>query len=155
MKKTKLYYLILVLSIIWILGFSFPFFIKFSDSLNVYLPILKLIYSPVCHQLIERSFLIDNAYFFVCSRCTGIYVGVFFSLLFLMIYEKEIKIISKIFLFSLSILITDIIFYNIGFYNYNKIVAFSTGFFAGFTILLYIFPSVKNLIIIKKTLYDE
>jgi len=38
-------------------------------------------FSTICHQLPERSFFIDGHKLGVCSRCTGIYGGFFFTLL--------------------------------------------------------------------------
>jgi uncharacterized membrane protein len=31
----------------------------------------------ICHRIPERTFKINNRYFPVCSRCTGIYIGFF------------------------------------------------------------------------------
>src|SRR4030095_118121 len=33
------------------------------------------IFSPVCHQLPERSFMLAGHKFAVCARCTGLYAG--------------------------------------------------------------------------------
>ena len=38
-------------------------------------------FGSICHQLPERSFFIDGHKLAVCSRCTGIYGGFFFTLL--------------------------------------------------------------------------
>ena len=38
-------------------------------------PILRFAYSPLCHQLPERSFEIDSRPAAVCARCTGLYLG--------------------------------------------------------------------------------
>ncbi|HEX5887088.1 MAG TPA: DUF2085 domain-containing protein [Pyrinomonadaceae bacterium] len=38
-------------------------------------------FATICHQLPERSYFIDGHKLAVCSRCTGIYAGFFFTLL--------------------------------------------------------------------------
>lgn len=142
-------YLIPFILIFWIVGFSFPILINISNTLIVYLPLIKLVYSPVCHQIPERSFEINNLNFFVCIRCTGIYIGVFVSYLFLLISKVEPSFSKKLFLSSIILMAFDVLLYSIGVYNYNKITASLTGFFAGFTLILFIFPIIKNYFIKK------
>lgn len=36
-----------------------------------------LLFSPICHQIPERSFAVAGLAFAVCHRCTGIYIGLF------------------------------------------------------------------------------
>ncbi|WP_458455685.1 DUF2085 domain-containing protein [Methanobrevibacter sp.] len=43
----------------------------------------------ICHRLPERSFFFKGRQFPVCSRCTGIYIGFFISILF-----KYLKLFS-------------------------------------------------------------
>lgn len=44
--------------------------------------------SAVCHQMAERSFQLNGYVFPVCARCTGIYLGVFFSLCFFLFAKR-------------------------------------------------------------------
>ncbi len=39
----------------------------------------------ICHKLSERSLFIDGNFLPLCARCTGIYIGVFLSFLFIYI----------------------------------------------------------------------
>jgi uncharacterized membrane protein len=39
--------------------------------------LLYLIFSPVCHQLPQRSFVLQGYSWAVCHRCAGIYFGLF------------------------------------------------------------------------------
>lgn len=43
---------------------------------------LYLFFSPICHQLPERSFFLLNHQLPVCARCTGIYYGAFLGSFF-------------------------------------------------------------------------
>ena len=43
---------------------------------------LKVLSKLSCHQIPERSFNIRGRYFPICSRCTGLYLGVFLYLIF-------------------------------------------------------------------------
>lgn len=142
-------YLIPFILILWIIGFTFPVLINFSNHLIVYLPFIKLIYSPVCHQIPERSFEINNLNFLVCIRCTGIYLGIFVTYFFLLISNFEFNLSKKLFLFSVFVMAIDVLLYSTGVYNYNKIIAFLTGIFAGITLILFIFPIIKNYFIKK------
>lgn len=45
--------------------------------------ILFFVGRAICHQLEDRSFVIDNKVLPLCARCTGIYLGIFSSLLFI------------------------------------------------------------------------
>lgn len=50
--------------------------------------IFDFIGSAVCHQMAERSFILDGMKFPVCARCTGIYSGIFFSMIFFLIFGR-------------------------------------------------------------------
>ena len=43
---------------------------------------LKVLSKLSCHQIPERTFNIRGRYFPVCARCTGLYLGVFFYLIY-------------------------------------------------------------------------
>lgn len=42
----------------------------------------------ICHQLEERSFIINNMVMPICARCTGIYIGIFSALIYIMITKR-------------------------------------------------------------------
>ncbi|RBW68947.1 DUF2085 domain-containing protein [Bacillus taeanensis] len=42
----------------------------------------------ICHQLPERTFLINNSYLPLCARDTGILIGLFSTLLYLCLFKK-------------------------------------------------------------------
>jgi uncharacterized membrane protein len=86
---------------------------------------------------------------FVCIRCTGIYLGaLLFS--FILIFSKTLKVGRGLFLASLSAMISDIILYSTGIFNYSKYFAFMTGFFFGSIAFLYIFNILENEFFVKE-----
>ena len=48
---------------------------------NMYLALLKFGANAGCHQLPERSFIINGYQFPVCARCTGVLIGYIICLL--------------------------------------------------------------------------
>jgi uncharacterized membrane protein len=79
--------LIIILGLsLWILGIILTPLLAASE-----IPALKkaasftyFIYKPVCHQMPERSFLIDGFHFAVCIRCFAFYLGgLFISIIYL------------------------------------------------------------------------
>lgn len=51
---------------------------------------LDAVGAAVCHRLPERSFFWDGRQMPLCARCTGLYIGVFFSFCFF-IWKKRLK----------------------------------------------------------------
>lgn len=141
----KLLRLILfVLAFVWLLGivnycFDFSF-------VTAFYPFQKQIYSTVCHQNIDKSFLCNGIPSFVCARCTGIYSGALLAAFFLLFLTKPIKINTTfLFLFSLPML-ADVIFLNFEFYSYIKPLSTFTGLLFGSAVFLYILEGIENLL---------
>ena len=44
--------------------------------------------SAVCHQMAERSFILEGMQMPLCARCTGIYIGVFFAFFFFFLKKR-------------------------------------------------------------------
>lgn len=86
----------------------------------------------------------------VCSRCAGIYAGVLLaSFLLLFIKVKENSEIKLLLLSSIP-LILDVVFYNLGLYNYSKTIAFSTGIFFGSAGFYYFYIGLEKLFVEQK-----
>lgn len=47
-----------------------------------------MIGSAVCHQMAERSFILQGQQLPVCARCTGIYAGIFFTMVFFFVFKR-------------------------------------------------------------------
>jgi uncharacterized membrane protein len=123
--------LVFFLLLIWCIGFFSPSF-QSNLSLASY-PLLNSIYSKFCHQDPSRSFYINGNKLLVCARCTGIYLGAL-SVLFLSLFiNLKIKATDefKLLLFSALPMLIDVLLYNIGVYEYSKIIALATGLILG------------------------
>lgn len=93
--------------------------------------------SAVCHQMAERSFIFGKVPLPVCARCTGIYSGIFFSMVFFTIYKRlggnqpyttKGLIIGACAFIPISI---DGFFSYMGFWDSNQFLRVVTGALAG------------------------
>lgn len=99
--------------------------------------IFNLFGSAVCHQMVERSFIFGGIPLPVCARCTGIYSGVFFSMIFFL-FSNRLKgnkpyatwgmLIGAFAFIPISI---DGFFSYLGFWESNQFLRVVTGSLAG------------------------
>lgn len=150
--RKKLFLLSLIIgTIIWCIGISFPFFFFESNS-DLTKFILKIFYSNVCHQNESKLIFINGNHFLVCARCTGIYFGVLFSILsFPLLKNSLYKITTSFLSLAFLLMISDVLFYQIGIYSYSKIISFSTGIIFSLTLTFF----VLNYFLIKEKKYDS
>ena len=145
MKNKLIVVLLLFLSAIWIAGFSIFSFLPKDNSLQVLYPFLKISYGRVCHQHLDKSFFINDSYFLVCSRCTGIYIGTFFGLLTLLLPLRRFFYSTfKYLVMFLLILVVDVLTNNFIFASYNKTTAFFTGYFFSFFAVYFVIFELKR-----------
>jgi len=110
--------------------------LKFIDQLGF----------SVCHQLPERTLLLGSILMPVCSRCSGIYIGFLFTIVFLFISfrKKEsdlppVYVIIIAIVFILSAVVDGILSY-LGYYETNNIIRLATGYMFGAGISIIIYP---------------
>lgn len=139
----------LILTFIWLIGIISPLF--FTNPVTDFYFILKMFYSPVCHQNPSKSITYNHFQFLVCSRCFGIYLGVFSGIVYLIvktIIRVRLEIINpkyldfRIILFGTVFMAIDIILYNLNIYPYNLTIATMTGYIFGTTIIIFIFETI-------------
>lgn len=140
-KSAKILYtiaisLIVSLSLAELLCDYFHFSNKF---LSIF---IRQMFSNVCHQNSQRCFIIYKHTLPICARCSGIYLALFISTLFL--WTKRKYNFKGYFLSSVLLIPADIIFYNIGLYRYSTIVAFITGFVSTLLVMFYIFTKNRR-----------
>lgn len=106
------------------------------------------IFSPLCHQMESRSFLLFELPLAVCARCTGIYIGFLAALLYLLFtLNKPLKTIpKKRYLFLLlSPALLDFILNVFGIFSFPIFWRAFTGFLLGVILTFYIMPGICEI----------
>jgi uncharacterized membrane protein len=94
--------------------------------------ILYLLFSPICHQMPNRSFYISGFALAVCHRCSGIYLGLFLgSFLHNYLIDYFAGRRRFIVLFSCIPLIVDALAVPAGIWTGSWITRFATGLLFG------------------------
>lgn len=140
-----------IFSAIWFLGVVGPGF----DLITSLYPFQKQLYSTVCHQNTNKSFICNGVPFLVCARCTGIYTGTIISALILMGFSKNFVFKTKYLIIMAAPLLLDVIFLTFNFYSYNKYLSSFTGLLFGSSVFLYILSAIENLLFTKQKVEDE
>lgn len=105
---------------------------------------LYTFHSFICHQMPERSFHIMGEPFGVCSRCTGVYFGIFVGFAIYPLWRRldDIEPISRIWLFlSLVPIGIDWSLTFFGVWENTHLSRFLTGMILGATCATYIVPA--------------
>lgn len=103
----------------------------------------------ICHRLPERTFKINNWYFPVCSRCTGIYTGILSYFIYAYLFNVQYSSLIT-FLAILMILPTffDGITQFFGIRESSNFLRFTTGLIAGMGLLI-LARTLRWLLIVK------
>ncbi|MEE8324289.1 MAG: DUF2085 domain-containing protein [Candidatus Humimicrobiaceae bacterium] len=126
--------------------------------------ILSFLGGGLCHQKADRTFNIGILYMPVCGRDTGIYLGIFISLITIILLERRIKgeIPSlKIFLITMGIFLImglDVVLSFLGIIESSNIIRFITGFLTGWFLVLLLLPLANNAMFkkfVKKNYLDR
>lgn len=128
------------------------------------LDILFFLGGGLCHQSIERTFKIDGLHMPVCSRCTGIYLGIILSLLTLVLLERRIKgefPSLKMVLVCVGVFLlmgVDVVLSTLNLVRSSNTIRLVTGFMTGWFMVLLLFPLANNVMFkrfIKKNYLDS
>ena len=106
-------------------------------------------FSPLCHQISERSFHVEGHAFAVCARCTGIYAGVAAGVIFypLMRSLKRTDTPGRKWLILAAIPI--LVDWSLGFtgiWANTHLTRFLTGALLGTVCALYVVPGLMDLL---------
>lgn len=133
-------YLIILFAFIclWCAGIISPILFHNEKVFWIIQPLLNQVYGTVCHQNHEKTLSLNGNYIFVCSRCFGIYLGVFTvsALSFLIKFKNQSTAISFL-IFTFAFLILDVTFSSLNIYNYSKVAALITGLLFGASTLYF------------------
>jgi uncharacterized membrane protein len=106
------------------------------------------VFSFVCHQIPERSFHLYESKFAVCSRCTGIYVGIALATLAYpltrSLQRTDTPRLVWLFLAAAPLAID----WSLGYFSIwenNHASRFGTGFLLGSVAMFYILPGLIEL----------
>lgn len=146
MKIKVVVALLLLLTTIWIAGFSLFSFLPRDHQFRTLYPLAKVSYGRVCHQNPDKSFLVNGLHFLVCARCTGIYLGGFIAMcLSFFSITKYFRTPYKYFVIFSTLMLVDVLINNFLSVIYSKTSAFFTGYlFSFFAVYFVIFESKKN-----------
>jgi|GEM_PF-257061 len=143
-RKRAFRFLLFLLLALWCFAFSFDSLFNGSIEAAITYPFLKYIFHLVCHQLNEKSFLINGNYLMVCARCTGIYLGAFLTSIVALLYTKRTSLTLRWLYISMIPMLVDVASNTFHIYSYSKIFAFFTGLFFGSTVFIYILSTIEN-----------
>jgi uncharacterized membrane protein len=118
-----------------------------SNFTTVSRPIYKFC-SFICHQISERSMHIYEHAFAVCSRCFGIYFGLFFGFLVYPFVRpiEEIESLPRFWLFvALIPMGVDFSLTFFGIWENTHLSRFLTGLILGATCAIFIVPALVEL----------
>jgi uncharacterized membrane protein len=105
-------------------------------------------FSPICHQISERSFHVEAHPFAVCARCFGVYFGLFFGFAIYPVLRKidEIEPLPRFWLFlSMIPIAVDWSLGVFGIWENTHLSRFLTGLILGAACGIFIVPALVEI----------
>lgn len=121
-----------------LLAISFlPFY---SDGSSVVYPFTKSLFSRICHGIADRCFEIDGIPLHLCSRCLGIYAGLFAGSITVIFLKNQTLHFTKrrYLLIAFSPILLHKMLEILSIVDYSKVWALVSGILSGYLIFLYI-----------------
>lgn len=106
-------------------------------------------FSPLCHQISERSFHVEGQAFAVCARCTGIYVGFAAGVIFYPLVRSLKRTDTPGRKWLLLAAVPVFVDWSLGFsgiWANTHLSRFLTGALLGAVCALYIVPGLTDLL---------
>lgn len=142
---------------VWLIGLAVVFvwaaliivapLAKANSFIQISAP-LYYFYGFICHQISDRSFHIFGEQFGVCSRCFGVYFGLFAGFAIYPIWRRidEVDPIARFWLFASMIPIAiDWSLTVFGIWENNHFSRFVTGAILGIACATYIVPAIVEI----------
>lgn len=144
MSVSKKYILLFFLLVtFWCFGILSPSIFKEWELYAAVKPFLQLVYSPVCHQQNAKTIELNGAKLLVCARCSGIYFGIFLFSIAALLFSPKVKNGLYLLISAAVFMLFDVTSTTFGFYDYSKLLSFSTGFILGVSLLIFIINQFK------------
>ncbi len=102
----------------------------------------------ICHQISDRSFHVNGEQFAVCSRCFGVYFGLFFGFAIYPLWRNidEIEPLRRVWLFlSLIPIGIDWSLTVFGIWENTQLSRFITGLILGVACATFIVPAIVEI----------
>lgn len=132
---------------VWVFVILLAPFAAANDLTGVSNPIYNF-FSYVCHQIPSRSFHTLGHQFAVCSRCTGVYFGLFLGLLSYPLFRsmEEIEPFPRFWLIlSTFPMAIDFSLTFFGIWENTHLTRVVSGLILGFTCAVFIVPAIVEL----------
>ena len=149
MKKLIYFSVLSITFLCVILIFLAPILLYFKSKYGF---LIYFIFSPLCHQIPERSFHIFGFQLAVCSRCTGIYLGLFIGSVlypFLPFLRKQKLPPLKLFILLAFPMGIDVFGNVLNLWISPNIIRSLTGFIFGIILPFYLISGIMDLAEIK------
>lgn len=144
MHHRKYLTVFLLLLAFWCIGIFSPALFHHKEAFILVKPLLNQFYATVCHQDNDKIIKIFDQSILVCSRCLGIYLGLF-SEAVLSFFILHRKFVYELMLLTSFILLGDVLLSTFNFYTYSKTAALITGFLFGAALLSFVVSTLNNL----------
>lgn len=149
MRKQAIHVWIVGLAVVlvWVSLIIVPPIAKANGFVRLSSPLYNF-FSFICHQMSERSFHVAGEQFGVCSRCFGVYFGIFAGFAIYPLWRKidEIEPLPRFWLFASMIPIgIDWSLTIFGIWENNHFSRFVTGMILGVACATYIVPAIVEI----------
>ena len=137
----------LVVVALWVAAIIAAPIAKANGDLGLSTPLYHF-FSYICHQMPSRSFHIEGEEFGVCSRCFGVYFGLFFGFLIYPLWCRidEIEPLPRFWLIlSLFPIGIDWSLTIFGIWENNFLSRFVTGLILGVACATFIVPAIVEI----------
>jgi uncharacterized membrane protein len=131
---------------LWVLALgTAPIFLQSGNAILQFLgTAVYILADPVCHQLPDRSILINELPMAVCARCFGIYLGGFFIFVLGWIKQSYKQWPKWVYFVAAVLCIIEILTEHLNFYHNLFELRLLSGFILGILIFRIILETVAN-----------
>jgi uncharacterized membrane protein len=137
--------------LLWLGGIGLAPYLKSRAS--PWAGLVYSLYSPVCHQVADRSLLCFGQPLAVCARCTGIYLGFLLGLVLYPVlrgWRRQTLPAARSFLIVSAPILLDTAANFLRFWNTGAAVRLATGVLWGTILPFYFIPGMADLFLSRR-----